>query len=76
MLKYRMPYYSIEQMSTKLKRRTLAEYLAVLRSLKTERSCREGIYFPITCRAQLLAGPSPLRNGRAASTICGARPIS
>ena len=33
-------------------------------------------YFPLTCSPQLLARPSPLRNGRAASTIWGARPIS
>jgi hypothetical protein len=40
-------------------------------------SARHGeIYFPLTCSSQLLALPWPFRNGRAASTICGAMPIS
>ena len=33
-------------------------------------------YFPLSRPAQLWARPWPLRNGRAASTNCGARPIS
>src|SRR5207302_7553235 len=34
------------------------------------------VYFALTCSFQLLARPWPLRNGRAVSTNCGARPIS
>src|SRR5437016_782869 len=33
-------------------------------------------YFALTCSSQLLPRPWPFRNGRAASTNCGARPIS
>ena len=34
------------------------------------------VYFALTCSSQPLARPAPFRNGRAASTSCGARPIS
>ena len=34
------------------------------------------LYLALTCSSQLFARPWPFKNGRAASTNCGARPIS
>jgi haloalkane dehalogenase len=68
-----------------LERNLFIEYLLPLRGVSSEaievyrryfRIPGGEIYFPLKCSSQLLARPWPLRNGRAASTNCGARPIS